>query len=306
MCANFAANRPRLSRPGGRPAPLSRRGDAGAPRLAPAPHRGRRFLYEDVARELRRRVARGVYSRGSRIPSESELVREFHVSAITVRRALRDLALEGLLFARQGLGVFVASARRITRSLRVNTTTSIGDEIRRAGVEPGIKELALALIAADPPTSARLRIPAGSLIYHLERVVLADGEPVGLDSAWLPRALGERFEFLMPLLVRHRIRLGHVDFQFEGGTVSDREASLLALPVGFPLLVVDYTAFAPGGAPILTGRTASRADRFTYEFCAHPASHGTGRARRPAPQAALSPPAGPRRRRRPGAARPPR
>jgi GntR family transcriptional regulator len=275
MCANFGAEGGRLSRP----ARAAARADVEARPPASKLERGRRFLYEDMAQELRLRIARGVYPRGARIPSESELVREFRVSAITVRRAIRDLSLEGLLFARQGLGVFVASARRITRSLRLRTTTSIGDEIRRAGVEPGIKELTLTLIAGDAPTAARLGLPPGSLIYHLERVVLADGEPVGLDSAWLPRELGERLrpeithEFIMPLLVRHRIRIDHVDFQFEGATISDREASLLALPVGFPLLVVDYTAFAPGGAPILTGRTASRADRFTYEFCARPELH---------------------------------
>jgi DNA-binding GntR family transcriptional regulator len=264
--------------------------EANARPLAAKLARAGRFLYEDVAGELRRRLARGVYPPGSRIPSESELVREFRVSAITVRRAIRDLSLEGLLVARQGLGVFVANARRITRSLRVNTNTSIGDEIRRAGAEPGIKDLALTLIAGDEPTTARLGLAPRSLIYHLERVVLADGEPVGVDTAWLPRELAERLrpeithEFIMPLLVRHRIAIDHVDFQIEGATASNREASLLALPLGFPLLVVDYTAFAPDGAPVVTGRTASRADRFTYEFCGRPALHQRRGPRWPPPK----------------------
>ena len=58
--------------------------------------------------------------------------------------------------------------------------------------------------------------PVRAILYHLERVVLADGEPIGLDSAWLPRELGERLrpkithEFIMPLRVRHRIRVDHV------------------------------------------------------------------------------------------------
>jgi len=62
-----------------------------------------RFLYSQVAEELRRRIVQGVYGPGSRIPSEADLVREFRVSAITVRRTVRDLQFEGLLVGRQGL-----------------------------------------------------------------------------------------------------------------------------------------------------------------------------------------------------------
>ena len=46
-----------------------------------------RFLYSQVAEELRRRIVQGVYGPGSRIPSEADLVREFRVSA---HRVLRD------------------------------------------------------------------------------------------------------------------------------------------------------------------------------------------------------------------------
>ncbi|HEY6579155.1 MAG TPA: GntR family transcriptional regulator, partial [Rhizomicrobium sp.] len=74
-------------------------------------------LYETVKSALRDRIVSGRYQPGQKIPSESELIREFGVSAITVRRAVRDLTIEGRLIGRQGLGVLVADRRRITRSL---------------------------------------------------------------------------------------------------------------------------------------------------------------------------------------------
>lgn len=243
----------------------------------------RRFLYEDVAGELRQRISRGVYRPGTRIPSESELVREFRVSAITVRRAIRDLTLEGLLFGRQGLGVFVADNRRIVRSLGRDFKTSFGDEMRRAGVEPGIKELSLALVPADALVSARLECERGTLVYRHEKLVLGDGEPVGHDVAHLPRELGDvlkqelSHEFVFPLLVAHGIRIHHVDFEIEGGAVSEEQTSLLGLPIGFPLLVVYYTPIGANGTPILSGRAISRADRFSYKFCEYPSIHKTKR-----------------------------
>jgi DNA-binding GntR family transcriptional regulator len=230
------------------------------------------FLYGTVAAELRDRIKRGVYAPGRRIPTEAELVREFRVSGITVRRAIRDLVLEGLLQGRRGAGVFVCDRRRIVRSLGGDFKASIGDEIRRAGEEPGIREQSLALVRPTADLAARLRLPRGARVYRHEKLVLADGEAVSVDVAYLPRALGDRIkpalarEFIFPLLLARGIAIGAIDFTVQGDTVSEPEARLLGLPVGFPVLVVDYTPLAAGGRPLMTGRVLSRADRFTYAF----------------------------------------
>lgn len=235
----------------------------------------RAFLYEGVALELRKRIESGVLPPGMRISSEAELIKEFRVSAITIRRAIRGLMLEGLLRGRQGLGVFVSDGRRVVRSLGGDFKTSIGDEIRRAGSEPGIREVSMALEPADESLARRLRLKRGALVYRHEKLVLADGEPVGLDISFLPRALGDAMradlarEFVFPLAISRGIQIAHVDFTIEGGAVSDQHRSLLGLPLGFPLLIVNYTPISPAGAPILTGRALSRYDRFSYAFCVH-------------------------------------
>lgn len=236
----------------------------------------KRFLYERVKRELRQRIDRGSYRPGGRIPSETALVRELRVSAITIRRAIQDLSLEGLLIRRQGLGVFVAHNPRIVRSL---TVMSGADEIRRSGVEPAIKELSLSLVRAESDLARHLRVPASTLLDRLERLILGDGEPLGLDITFLPRALGQLLkdemsqEFIFPLLISHGIAIDHIDFHIEGSTLSESQAGLLDLPAGFPVLILDYTPIAPDGRPILTGRTISRADRFSYSVRAHPTVH---------------------------------
>src|SRR5215207_7338761 len=92
------------------------------------------FLYRNVSSELRRRIVGSVYSRGSAIPSQAALVAEFAVSPITIRRAVRELMVEGWLYGQQGLGIFVADRRRVVRVLSGELTRSFGDEIRRAGL----------------------------------------------------------------------------------------------------------------------------------------------------------------------------
>lgn len=240
-----------------------------------------RFLYEDVKQELSRRVADGIYPPGTRIPSASQLTREFGVSTITVRRALRDLTVAGLLRGRQGLGVFVANAPRIVRSLGIDFRTSIGDEIRRAGAQPGVKQLSLSLVVPEARVAELLRVPRQTLVYRLEKLILADNEPAAFDTTYLPKSLGDALrsdldrEFVFPLLIAHGLTPDHIDFRIEAGAVSESQASLFGLPVGFPVLVVDYTPVRPDGTAILTGRSVSRADRFVYSFCPKPgAPHG--------------------------------
>ena len=249
----------------------------------PGPDWGRGgFLYARVAHELRRRILDRVYSPGLRIPTEAELTREFGVSAITVRRALRNLTAEGLLMGRQGLGVFVTEPRRIIRAFGPDFRATIADEIRRAGVEPGVKERSLALVPAPDPAARRLGLKLGTLVYRHEKVMLGDGEPVGLDTTYLPRRVGDLVrhrlaeEFILDLLRAEGVPMDHMDYEFQGGVISGSEADVLGLPLGFPLLVVSYTLIGPEGGAVLTGRNISRSDRFTYQFCGRPGVHGAG------------------------------
>jgi DNA-binding GntR family transcriptional regulator len=253
----------------------------------------RAFLYDSLAQELCRRVADGVYAPGTAIPSEAELVREFGVSAITVRRAIRDLTVQGVVLGRQGRGVFVVDRRRIERQLRGDARTSMRDEIRRAGLEPAVKELAWALVT-DAGAAARLGLRRRDPLVRHEKLVLASGEPVSIDTVYLPWALGEqlreelRSDFVFPLLIRHGITVGRTELRFEGGAVSEEHAALLRLPARAPLILVHYTLLTPTGAPILTGVSTARSDRFVFALTlpgeeGHPSEPGAGgdRPRRP-------------------------
>ena len=68
-------------------------------------------LYRQVADVLRERIERGVFRPGERIPTEYDLCDEFGVSRISIRHALSELVLEGLLQRRQGSGTYVEEER---------------------------------------------------------------------------------------------------------------------------------------------------------------------------------------------------
>lgn len=64
---------------------------------------------------LKNRIIAGEYPVGSLIPSEPELREEFDVSIITVRRAVEELALQGYVEKRSGVGTTVISNNPVSR-----------------------------------------------------------------------------------------------------------------------------------------------------------------------------------------------
>lgn len=228
-------------------------------------------LYDNVKTAIRGDIQRGRYKTGERIPSESQLTRTLGVSAITIRRALRDLVIEGVLIGRQGLGVFVADNRCIVRSLRSDFRNSLADEIRRAGLEPRIHLLASADLRGPKSVTELLQVRPGSALFGVEKLILADERPVSIERDYLPARLSRlnneiTDDYLIPLLFRRDVRIAYVDYRVEGGPVSAPDAALLELSPGTPILKIFYTPIGPSGAPVATGMSVSRADRFSYEF----------------------------------------
>lgn len=71
-------------------------------------HGAAEFPFEQLAGILRGRIESGEYAPGRKIPPLTELQGEFGLSSMTVRRAVRVLADEGLLVRVPGRGTFVA------------------------------------------------------------------------------------------------------------------------------------------------------------------------------------------------------
>src|SRR5919109_3395801 len=76
-------------------------------RIIPSGRFSNRPLYLQLRDALAERIANGEWKPGSAIPNESDLAREFGVSAGTMRKALDLMESERLLTRRQGRGTFV-------------------------------------------------------------------------------------------------------------------------------------------------------------------------------------------------------
>jgi len=147
-------------------------------------------LYRQLEAVLKNEINSGSRPPGSRLPTENELVQLYHVSRVTVRKALDELSQQGYLERRSGKGTFVAE-KRLQRGL--SGVIRFSEVCRRMGCEPGGRTVRLSLEIASKKDAEQLQLPENSQIVILERVRSADGEPVVIETSKFP----EDFSFLL-------------------------------------------------------------------------------------------------------------
>jgi GntR family transcriptional regulator, arabinose operon transcriptional repressor len=69
--------------------------------------------YKQIADTLRTNIADAIYAQGEKLPSDSELSKQFDTSRLTVIRALRQLELEGLVGRKAGSGTYVGAQTQV-------------------------------------------------------------------------------------------------------------------------------------------------------------------------------------------------
>lgn len=239
---------------------------AGEPVRAGIPEHGRIPRYYAVKAQLASLIEE--LGQSTPLPSERELAERYEVSRVTLRQAVTELVLEGKLRRQHGKGTYVAPPK-LTQPLALVSYT---EGMRRQGVEPGRNLITQEILVADEGLAADLGIARGDGVIHLERVLLADGERIGLESTYLPRdrfpTLLDTFQPTGSLYACLRDELGVVfgdaDEKLETVLATPREALLIGTNPALPMLLVHRWSRDADGHPIERVRGMFRGDRFSF------------------------------------------
>ncbi|WAL64131.1 GntR family transcriptional regulator [Amycolatopsis cynarae] len=246
---------------------VARRGQAGdGPVHAGIPEHGRVPRYYAV--KVRLLDLLGELGEGAVLPTERELAERFGCSRASVRQAVGDLVLEGRLRRRQGSGTFVAGPKLVQPLALVSYT----EGLRRQGVEPGRSLVTLERVTAGETLAGELRLEPGAEMIHIERVLLADGERVGLESTYLVAdrfpTLLEVFDPAQSLYACLRDKLGVVfagaEERVETMLATPREALLIGTNPALPMLLMHRVSWGPDGVPFERVRSLYRGDRLSF------------------------------------------
>jgi len=224
--------------------------------------------YQHIADIVRERIRLGAYRPGDRLPSESRFCSEFHVSPMTLRRALAVLVDEGLVSTEQGRGTFV-------RALDLGVATFRLHDLTRQWMDDAVQVrlLSASTTRASARVAEMLRLRQGQRTVYLRRLLMRDDHPIVYNHEHIVydarRPLVEAqlqitsIEGLLRSFGGHGLHRG--DLRVFAVNLDDKAAQLLQEPDRAAALCLEHVFYELDGAPVSWGWFLCRADQFSLE-----------------------------------------
>jgi len=223
-------------------------------------------LYFQLAQHFESAIRSGALKAGARLDNEVELAERLGLSRPTVRAAFLYLANKGMVTRKRGAGTLVAK-ERIDRDVEL---TSLYDDLAAAGRAPATQVLRNEVGHASDSVARALKLPERALVICLERIRLADGEPIALMHNYLPAALVHLSSEMLAehglyeLLRASGIRLGSATQRMSAKNATPAEARILHETRGAALLTMERVAYDDSDRPIEFGQHLYRASRYAF------------------------------------------
>ncbi len=225
-------------------------------------------FYRQVADQARQMIQSGQVAPGQPFRSEGEMARELGISKMTVRQAFQILRAEGLLTVSKGKQPVVAAGRvqKDTQEFRGFT-----EEMTRRGLKPSSKLLEAECLPPKPQVQQALRLENSEKIYRIRRLRLANGEPVGIETTYLPAHLFpgldrqdlEKKSLYALLETHYGVKLDWSEEELEARPAGKEEARLLRVRRGSPLFCMRRKVHSAEDIPVEYAISLLRGDRYT-------------------------------------------
>src|SRR4051812_6434072 len=224
-------------------------------------------LYHQLKDALRKAIEAGEWKSAEQLPNETRLAEHYGVSKITVRQALQELAALGYIRREQGRGTFVSEPKFYEGPRQL---TSFTEEMHDHRLDPASRVLDRFAAPADAVIAEALEVAEGDRVVILRRLRLADGEPMGIQTAHIPLALApglpddaiENVSLYSVLQSRYGIRPVTARETYLAVLADAPDAELLQIASGAPVFAAERVTTAENGKPFEFVRSIMRGDRY--------------------------------------------
>jgi GntR family transcriptional regulator len=201
------------------------------------------------------RILSSGLTRGDKLPSEHDLIRQFDVSRVTVRQALDALRLQGIVESRHGKGWFLRSVRAVQNLGRLQ---GFGEMLAPMGVRARSEVLDLAECAAPQAVTGAFGLPENTNLVRIARLRIANGRVMSYDLSYFPIEIGRRLlqqdlasEDIFVLLEQALgIQLGFADVTIEMAPAEVDAAERLHIAPATPIFKMTRLTHDRRGFPI--------------------------------------------------------
>lgn len=230
-------------------------------------------LYAQLTDTLRSLIRDGDLGPGTELPGELELATTLGVSRHTVRHAIGALVSDGLLHRQRGAKTVVGPRPRTARVIerRAGSFYAFAWELEALGREPHSRLLARSTIRADARLAQLLEVDLGAPLDRIERLRMAEDEPLTLEVSILPASLTAGFdqdslerESIYDLLERRSgVAITRARETLRPVVLDRRAAELLEVSPGSPAFAIERLSHTTQQA-VEWQHSLIRGDRYLY------------------------------------------
>ena len=228
--------------------------------------------YHRIYLVLREQLADGRFAGG--LPGELALVAQFGVARVTVRRALAQLAGEGLISREAGRGT-----RPLDTNLKIASNsqrahlTGLLENLVSMGLTTSVKVLEVRGISASEPVASALQINPGDEVQKAVRVRSTKEGALSHITTYVPQVLAKAFgrrelakKPILVLLEESGVKVGRAHQTISARLADASVAEHLDVSVGAALLAVRRLIYDEADKPIQWLHGLYRPDRYEYQL----------------------------------------
>lgn len=236
--------------------------------------------YHQVYLVLRQQLGEGRFQ--GTVPGEYALMQQFGVARVTVRRALQQLASEGLIAREPGRGTRVVAdaARKVDEPAvaagaraRRQHLTGLLENLVSVSLNTTVKVLEVSKVCATESVAQALGLAPGSAVQKAVRVRSTREGPLSHITTWVPQALAAGFgrrelarKPILVLLEESGVRVGRAHQTISAKLADAEVASQLEVQVGSALLAVRRLILDIHDQPVQWLHGLYRPDRYEYQM----------------------------------------
>lgn len=234
--------------------------------------------YHQVYLLLREQLHEGKFAQG--LPGELSLMSQFGVARVTVRRALEQLAQEGLISREPGRGTRPVAARTSHPAQHSGAAqqqqaqlSGLLENLVTMGLRTTVKVLSVDKIAASQEVASALQLQDGAWVQKAQRVRSTKEGPLSHITTWVPDDIAKSFgrkelaqKPILVLLEESGVKVGRAQQSISAKLADAQLALQLDVAVGSALLAVRRLIFDENDKPVQWLHGLYRPDRYEYQM----------------------------------------